>query len=344
MFSEIDTSNMFDFIYRFPEQIEEAIEIGNKIQLERDYSAIKSICFSGMGGSAIGGDIVTVLTNQLLKIPSVVIRNYSLAHWIGNDSLVFLLSYSGNTEETLHCLDDALGRKSMVAGITSGGKLHQRLLEQNADVITIPPGFPPRASLGYLATPVLYFLFNAGFITHSLEKSLVDTVERLKVLRDRFCQADENNPAYQIANQIYDSLPVIYGEADRTEVIAKRWRTQLEENGKMVAFHHALPEMNHNEIVGYQNNPDLLKTMTIIWLSDRDDFSKTQKRQKLTQEIIGDMARSQINVKSRGETEVERMFYLIHLGDWISFWVAILHNTDPTPVEKIDRLKLSLSE
>ena len=343
-FKELDSSNMFDHIYHFPEQIEEAIELGGKIQLKNDYSSVQNVCFSGMGGSAIGGDILTVLTNGLLKIPSTVSRNYLLRNWIRENSLVFLLSYSGNTEETLHCLDDALERHSMVAGITSGGKLYQRLLEQNADVITIPAGFPPRASLGYLSVPVLYFLSKSGLISNPMENHLIRSVKLLKDWRDQFCKAEKNNPTFQIANQIYDSLPIIYGEADRTAIIAKRWRTQLEENGKMVAIHHALPEMNHNEIVGYENNPGLLKKITLVWLQDRDDFPRTAKRRKLSQEIIGDMTRYQINVESYGESELERMFYLVYMGDWVSFWVACLHETDPTPVKKINRLKLSLSE
>jgi len=343
-FKNFDSADMRGHIYRFPEQLEEAIEIGRKIQLNRSYSSVRAIGFAGMGGSAIAGDILMALTYQSLKIPMFVTRNYSLPSWIRRDTLIILLSYSGDTEETLSCLDDALGKRARVAGITSGGELKKRLIELGADVVSIPPGFPPRASLGYLSIPLLYFLRQAGLMSESMEKLLPGVVEQLKIYRDIFCKADENNRAYQIANSIHHSIPVIYGEADSTAAVALRWRTQLEENGKMIAFHHILPEMNHNEIMGYENNPELLKKISVLWLIDRGNHSRIQKRQQLTREIIGNMAKCQMNVESCGETGIERLFYLIYLGDWVSFWAAMLHGTDPSPVAKIDRLKLSLSE
>lgn len=343
-YCRFDRQHMFDHIHAFPEQMEEAMGIGRKFSAGRDYSSVKGIQIAGMGGSAIAGDVATVLASGSFTVPVSVTRNYVLPGWVNSDTLVLLLSYSGNTEETLSCLDDALARKAMVAGITSGGKLKRRLTEAGADLVTIPSGLPPRASLGYLTIPVLYLLYKGGIISDSMESEVVKGADHLKTWRDVFSRADQSNPAYEIASTIYRTIPAIYGEADSTATVALRWRTQLEENAKMVAIHHSLPEMNHNEIMGYFNNADILKNLSIIWLVDDGDHPRIKTRQKLTRDSIGDTVMNQISVKSRGNTRFERLFYLVHLGDWVSFWAAMLHGTDPTPVAQIEQLKLALSK
>ncbi|MEE9166018.1 MAG: bifunctional phosphoglucose/phosphomannose isomerase [Candidatus Neomarinimicrobiota bacterium] len=342
-FRSIDQDDMFGLIYNFPDQMDEAMEIGRKIKPHEDYKSDGGLAIAGMGGSAIAGDMMAFLISLASDIPVTVTRNYRLPPWVDDTNLVILLSYSGNTEETLSCLDDALNRKAKLVGITSGGRLKRRLKGRSDLVITIPPGLPPRASLGYLVIPGLYFLRRIGLVSADVEVSLSAAAENLRFWRNEFSEPHEKNLAYTIARTIYDSVPVIYGVADETSIVALRWRTQLEENGKMVAFHHSLPEMNHNEIVGFENNPDLLKKMCIIWISDSGDHPRIQRRQELTREIIGNGVKSQISVQSRGETRMERLFYLVYLGDWVSFWVAMLHRTDPTPVVRIDRLKGLLS-
>lgn len=334
---------MFGRIYGFPEQMDEAMEIGEKVKLRGDYPSPRAIAIAGMGGSAIAGDLLNLLISRSCEIPVAVSRNYRLPPWVGDDCLSLLLSYSGNTEETLSCLDDAMERNAVAVGITSGGKLKERMTGSGADVVTIPPGLPPRASLGYLAIPGLYFLKKIGIVSGTIEESLSRAADHLRACREEFSEPRQNNKAFEIARTIHDGIPVIYGGANGSAVVALRWKTQIEENGKMVAFHHSLPEMNHNEIVGFENNRDLLKKICVIWLEDRDDHPRIRLRQKLTREIIGTMAKAQIDVQSRGKTWIDRLFYLIYMGDWVSFWVAMLHRTDPTPVAKIDRLKQALS-
>ena len=146
-----------------------------------------------------------------------------------------------------------------------------------------------------------------------------------------------------MAKKIYGSIPIIYGDARYTGSVALRFRGQLEENAKMVAFHHSLPEMNHNEIVGYLNNPELLNNLGILWLMDESQHPRTALRQSLTKNLIGDIVGYQEEICSMGSSLMERLFYLIHYCDWVTYWCAVLHGTDPTPVKRIQTLKESLS-
>lgn len=342
-YRKFDPSDMYGLIYRFPDQMEDAMKMGREIGPRRRYPDVTGLVLAGMGGSAIAADIASALISSGLEVPSVVVRDYRLPRWVGKETLVICLSYSGSTEETLSCLDDAVNRGALVAGITSGGELRERLIKSGHDVITVPAGYPPRAALGYMAVPLLYFLHRIGLARESLDSRLQGAAARLASDRDLFSRVEQKNPAFTIARRIYTTIPVIYGSGVITASAALRWRGQLEENGKMVAFHHLLPEMNHNEIVGYGNHPDLTGQMSLLWLMDADDHPRTRKRQTLSRRIIGRAVKRQIDIEAKGENSVERLFYLVHLGDWVSFWAAMHHGCDPTPVDKIEQLKLFLA-
>ncbi len=341
---QLDPDNMFGHIYGFADQLEFAMEIGRNINLDHDYSTARNIVFAGMGGSAIAGDVAAAIMTASCSIPAVVTRNYSLPEWVDESTLVVCLSYSGNTEETVSCLRDAISKGAMIIGITTGGQLAEKLEELGSDVVKIPEGYPPRAALGYIAVPILYILKAGGILDSLDEEALSSTIDFLRTERVTFSQEIEGNHAWEIAQTIYRSIPVIYGEAQNTAAVALRWRGQLEENAKMVAFHHVLPEMNHNEIVGYKNNPELLHKLGIIWLTDKSDHERNRRRQELTESLIGDRSLYQLKITGRGGSYLMRLFYLIHLGDWISYWCAIAHKTDPTPVDCITQLKKSLSK
>ena len=343
-FKLLDPDNMFGHIYGFADQLESAMEIGKTVKLKHDYSSAKNILFAGMGGSAIAGDVASAVISENCNIPSVVNRNYSLPQWVNESTLVICLSYSGNTEETLSCMEEALSKGAMTLGITTGGELVSKLEEQGKDVVKIPEGFPPRAALGYLFIPILYVLKESGVLDNLDETALSSSINQLRLERDIFSVEGEENRAKEVAQTIYSTVPIIYGEAQSTAVAALRWRGQLEENAKMVAFHHVLPEMNHNEIVGYENNPELLSNLGIIWLTDKSDHERNRRRRELTKSIIGEKVLYQFDITGKGNSYLERLIYLIHFGDWVSYWCAIFHETDPTPVESITQLKKLLSE
>ncbi len=342
--SQIDPQDMFGAIYRFADQIQEAIGIGEQIYLQNDYSVCENIVVAGMGGSAIGGDVVKTIVHRELKKPFYVNRNYTLPNWVNEKTLVICSSYSGNTEESLSAYEDALKKGAMICGISTGGQLSEKIQSQGFDLITIPGGLQPRAALAYSFVPMLYLLRKIGLISNSLIDNLSSSITSLENKRDAYSVGDASNPIYKMAKDIYGMIPIIYGITDTTSVVALRWKGQLCENSKMLAYHNEIPEMNHNEILGWGNNPDLLSELSVIWLRDKNDNERVRARQDITKTLLNDINIMQHEVSAEGENNIERLLDLINYGDWLSYWCAILHNTDPSPVEKINKLKKALEE
>lgn len=334
-----DEQNMFQAIYAFPEQMETAMEIGTKIKLNNSYTEINHVLFTGMGGSGMAGNMVKTLIQQESSIPISIHKNYDLPNWVNEKTLVICLSYSGSTEETISCFEAARQKNAPIIGITSGGILCDALLKNNYDVIHIPDGLAPRAALGYLSIPLLYLMKKIGVTNIDADNELGETVNLLKKSRKQFSTTSQENPAYMFAQNYNELLPVIYGEHETTAIIAQRWQAQFAENSKMIARIHTLPELDHNEIVGWQENPTLLKKSVIIWLIDQTMHPRNRARQKITREVIGDSPTAHLDIEGIGETWCQRMFYLVHLGDWMSYWCAIAHNVDPTVIKNINTLK-----
>ena len=343
-YETLDPGKMHKSIFDFPDHIEQAMGIGKSISLQRPYTGIQNIVVAGMGGSAIGGDVVRTLAKNELHIPMVVFRNYTLPNWVNEHTLVICSSYSGNTEETLSAFEYARDRGAQIVGISTGGSLTKRMKELDLDVVNIPPGMQPRAALAISFVPMLYLLKEMGLIGRTTIVELNDAVSLIQAKRNKYGVESDENPTYALAQRIYQTIPVIYAESDATATLAVRWKGQLSENSKMLAYHNELPEMNHNEIVGWENNPDLIHQISVIWLSDGNDHPRTAIRQDSTREIIGSLSRNHEVVSVEGNSITDRYLHTIHYGDWVSYWCAILHGTDPTPVKKIDQLKGILYE
>lgn len=335
---------MYQAIYDFPDQMAQAMEIGSSISLKGDITSVNGIVVAGMGGSAIGGDVTRVFAGSELKVPMIVSRNYTLPEWVNQDTLVICSSYSGNTEETLSAFDDAISRKANIVGISTGGELTIRLTKARLDVVEIPGGLQPRAALAFSFIPMLYILNAIGLIGENFKDFLPTFIEELKNVRDIWSTEGESNPAWTTAQAIYRTIPILYSDSDLTEVAALRFKGQLNENAKMHAWSNRLPELNHNEIVGWENNPELLKKISTVWLADAQTHYRNSKRREVTREIIGNLSASELVLMADGDSLLERLIYLIHLGDWISYWCALAHGTDPTPVVKIDQLKEELEK
>ena len=338
----IDPQGMKDAVYNFADDINQASKIGKKIRLNKKYNNIHNIIVVGMGGSAIGGDINKMLLKNDLSIPLIVSRNYFIPKWANKNSLVVVSSYSGNTEETLSAFKDALLKECQIYGITTGGILSKNLSSNDLDFILIPPGLQPRAALAYSFVPMLYLFLHLGLIKIDLNKNLMSSVRLLKSVRDDYSLNDQKNPTRVLSNKIFDTIPIIYGETDNTSIVALRWSNQLSENSKMLAFCNEIPEFNHNEIVGWENNPKLIEKLSIIWLTDESDHERISIRQKISNRILETIVKNQFEISLHGATRFERLLHLIHFGDWVSLWCAYLHGTDPSPVEKILRLKEEL--
>jgi len=338
-----DNSNMFDVLVSFSEQIAQARDIGNGIEVSEDYSSVKNIVVCGMGGSAIGGDLVRSVFQYEVKVPVFVNRNYRLPAFAGKDSLLIISSYSGNTEETLSAYAEAKKGGCKIICISSGGKLS--LLAQNEGklLITIPKGYQPRCAIAYSFFPLIILLNKIGFL-ESKAAEIERVISKMRQRSGEYSRPDEQNSALKTALLIQGKFPVIYSSTDLSDIANLRMRCQINENAKSLAFGNVLPEMNHNEIVGWQNNPQLLKNIIVLSLSDKDDLAEIKKRRQITLELIKPLAASVVEIEGDGASLLERVFDLIYFGDWVSFYLAILYKTDPTPVEKINYLKSKLTE
>ena len=343
MTSRLDPENMFDSIWDFPENLDEALRLSETIQLMHNYEHINSIIISGMGGSAIGGDVISVLGKDHLKIPFTVCRGYSLPNWVNKNTLVICSSYSGNTEETLSVLDDAIEKNAMLCGITTGGKIAKKLKQLTKDMVLIPSGLQPRAALAFSFIPIAKLLEKAGLLNLKIDEWISVTISSLKRFRKIYSNESVENPVYLLAKKIHKKLPIIYSDNSTTGIAALRLKGQICENAKMLAYNNDLPELNHNEIVGWENNQDLLKELFVIWLSDKNDNPRVKYRQEITQSILNNMGINQSTISVEGSSFQERFLLMIHYGDWLSYWCAILHGTNPSPVKKISRLKEELS-
>ena len=344
MLNKFDPENMFNSIWTFPDNLKEAYTLGENISLNNSYKNVETIVVAGMGGSAIGGDVLSVLENENFKIPIIICRGYSLPNWVNDKTLVICSSYSGNTEETLSSMEDALKKNAMICGITTGGELADRLSEIGKDIVLIPSGLQPRAALAYSFIPMAKLLEKAQILKLNMKGWLNKTISTLSEARELYSLEDQDNPVYELAQQIYNKIPIIYADNSTLGVAAIRLKGQICENSKMLAYHNELPEMNHNEIVGWENNTDFFHKLFVIWLSDINDNERVKYRKAITQNILNEEGIDQFVIEITGNSFQERFLHSIHYGDWLSFWCAILHETDPSPVEKITRLKNELKK
>ena len=343
MFKNFDKENMFESIWNFPDNIKDALEIGDNIELKNKYNNIQNIVVAGMGGSAIGGDIVSVLEKLYINVPFVICRDYSIPKWVNQNTLVICSSYSGNTEETLSALYQAIEQDANICGITTGGALLEKLKDYKKDFITIPSGLQPRAAVAYSFIPIIKLLEKLSIFKSDINLWINTTIRTLEKNRVIYSVESYDNPVYRLAHSIYKKIPIIYSYNSTMRINAVRLKGQINENSKMLAYCNELPELNHNEIVGWENNPKIFKYLCVVWLNDSNDNERSKLRKKITESILNEVQINQYSIQMIGNSFQERFLHMIHYGDWLSFWCAILHKTDPSPVEKIIRLKNELS-
>ncbi|TNE59646.1 MAG: bifunctional phosphoglucose/phosphomannose isomerase, partial [Bacteroidetes bacterium] len=277
---------MDKMIARFPQQLEEALEIAATVSVQRHQATLRSVLIAGMGGSGIGGNFVQDLVSAECKTPILVNKGYIIPKWVNKHTLAICSSYSGNTEETLHAMDQLLQTGAKVICVSSGGKLLERAREHGLDFVQLPGGWSsPRACLGYSIVAQLAVLRQAKLISSRIFRQIAAAQKML--IRD---QAEIQRRAQKIAGFIADKTPVLYC-SDHMEAVALRWRQQFNENAKMLCWHHVVPEMNHNELVGWR---DSRNDLAVIWMRNRDDFSRNTIRMDINKEIIEHFTNSSI--------------------------------------------------
>jgi glucose/mannose-6-phosphate isomerase len=349
--SATDVSNMHDVLYRFPDQVKEAVAIGESAPVWRQQATSNRYAFFGLGGSAIGADLLrsyAAATPGCDHLNISVHRGYNAPGWIDADTNAVCSSYSGETEETLSAFDEVRKKTMRTLCITTGGTLGKRAVTYGLPIVNIPPGYQPRCALAYSFFPLLtimgrYGAFDAKAVRLN-NKGVREILAHTEEVRDLYASAAAKNPALQIAKKLVGTYPVVYSASDRLDAVNLRWRGQIQENAKQVAFGNLLPEMNHNEINGWQFPKGKTKAFSVILLRDQDDHKRTQIRFDALKDIIKGSVADVTTLEGKGATLLGRMFSLIYLGDWVSWHLASLNKVDPSPVPVIQQLKAKLAK
>lgn len=326
---------MKTLIELFTKQLEEALEIGNNANLTKHATPIHNVVITGLGGSGIGGKIVSQLVAKECKVPIIINNDYSLPEFVNENTLVIASSFSGNTEETLAALEIAKDKKAQIACITSGGKLLEIATLNNYNHIILPSGDSPRAMLTYSLTQQFSLLYHYGLISDRFKQEIENSVA---LLNSGITEIKEK--AEQLAKNIYQKTVVIYSDAS-FEGVSVRMRQQLNENAKVLCWHHVFPEMNHNELVGWAGGD---KEKAVIVLRNDSDNLRTQTRMDISKEVITKYTSSYFEIFSKGESEIQKALYLILLGDWVSVYLAEMRGVDPIEVRVISHLKGELAK
>ncbi len=331
---------------RFDARLEESIELGRRLPLPRTESPIGAVLYCGMGGSAIGGDLLGACLGPALTVPLAVNRDYSVPAWVGESTLAFVVSHSGNTRETLAALRGAKRRGAALCCFSSGGEVARLARQQALPWAELPSDLPPRLASIYGLLPPLVVLGRLGVCPEQAEAVLAS----LPFVRG-WCRRlgpdrpAADNPAKQLALLLEGRIPVVMGSAGRLEVLARRWANQVSENAKLPAFFSALPEMGHNELVGWlEAAAGETSALAPVLLEDRDDHPDVRWQSDWLFGQLEQEGRWPVRVSSRGEGWWERLWSLLLLGDFASLYLAWLRGHDPLPVKPIDRMKAALPE
>lgn len=343
--SDIDKSSMLDTLAQFPEQIKETIEIAKTADIDY-FIKIDNVIVTGMGGSGIAGDIVKSLFRDKIDVPIVVNREYDLPKWAKKDTLTIFISYSGNTEETLSSFKIASQKKCKVICISSGGKLQELSEKRGVTHIKIPSDFQPREAIAYLLFLLIFILKKTGLLKNGIESDIEETIAVTKDFIDNNKKSvpEEHNLSKQIARKIFNTTPQIYGWGVYCP-IASRWRTQFNENSKIIAREDIVPESNHNDIVGWSSNPEVSKNFSCILFRDKVEESLYMStRLDFMKNLFDGNVANIVEISPKGKSRLAKVMYMACLGDFVSCYLAVLRKIDPTPVDVITELKKCLAE
>ena len=326
---------MEKLISAFPANISEAIEIAKRSKFKTPDREIQNIVICGMGGSGIGGKLVGKWIENEIGVPILFAHDYTLPAFVSKNSLVIGSSYSGNTEETLSTVYEAIEKGAHIIGVTSGGEM-QAICEKNGfDCVVVPGGNPPRTALAFSLVQLLNIFSELGMIS-SERLNEMETARQLIVKEE----VNIKKKAHEIAAFLKGNVGVLYGTTIYEPVLV-RARQQFNENGKLLCWHHSLPEMNHNELVGWGGGDD--RFASIFFESD-DIHPRNARRLEITKARIATMSSKNLTISPLGNNLIERSIYYINLVDWASLYLAELKEVDPIDIEIIDYLKAELAK
>ena len=329
-----DKHNLFSVLEDFPNQFKLGIEVAKNIEVRGKFS---NVIVYGMGGSALPADVLRTYM-PVMDIPLIVSRNYNLPFEANENSLVVCITFSGNTEETLSCFNEALHMRCKIACITSGGRLKELCEENNVPMVLVPKGpegFQPRYALGYMFAAFVKLLSNSGVIPPR-DSELHEMARTLK-------EFNFHEQARQIAKRLYKKIPVVYS-SERNKMIARIWKIKFNESSKIMAFYNHFPELNHNEMTGHTESR-VQGTFHTIILRDKTDHHKVQKRMRLFAELIKKHGEEVTSIDMlTGEHKLTRIFSALLFGDWIAYYLAGEYRVDPQPVDLVEEFKKRLAD
>ncbi|MBS4033589.1 MAG: bifunctional phosphoglucose/phosphomannose isomerase [Ignavibacterium sp.] len=330
-----DPQNQFDVLINIWKQIEFALN--NKYDVdELNQKKFTNLVLTGLGGSAISGDLLRNYLHNEIKVPFIVNRNYSLPSFADENTLLIVSSYSGNTEETISVLNQAIKAKCSILVLTTGGEAEKIAFSHKLPVIKLQKGFQPRYALGLSFFSLLIALDKIGVISN--QKSEIEEV--LTIWKKKASEySSENNMAFSLAERMIGFIPVIYSISELTSAAGYRFKCQLNENSKLHAFHHEIPEMNHNEIIGWETYQEKSFPVKVIYLLDENCHPQIKKRFQFMSEILCENKIDVIALNSSEKSFKARLMDLIYLCDWITFYIAVQRGYDPSEIDNINKLK-----
>ena len=344
--AELDSQDVLGAVERFADQCREGWEIGRAATGLPDAAGVDSVVVLGMGGSGVSGDVIQSIVEPRLPLPFRTIKGYGrLPEWVGRNTMLFAVSYSGNTEETLDALEDGHERGARAITISAGGRLAELATTYGLAHVRIPHGLQPRASLGYLTLPILAVLAKVGLVPDP-QDDVHEAVDVLSGLAER-CHRKRNrdeNPAKALAARITGRIPVIYGGYGLGATAAYRFKSDLNEYGKTPAFSNQLPELDHNEIVGWNRLSQLTSSSFLaVLLRDPNEHPRISLRFDITRKLIEEKLSDVVEVHAEGKSALARLVSLILVAQLAAIYVGLSYGVDPGPVDVIEKLKKELS-
>jgi glucose/mannose-6-phosphate isomerase len=342
-FADVDAVDMLSRLLQLPDQVREAWSLGMSVELPPSHRDAAHVVICGMGGSAIGGDLVRTLVEHEARMPIAVVRAYDLPGFVGRDSLVIVSSFSGDTEETLSACDAALASGARVVAITTGGTLASRARDWGFPLVRFSYHGQPREAVGFSLLLTLALLGRLGYV----EDRGGEIEVTASLLEDMAAELGPESPAEaniakRLALRSFGKIGLVYGGGLMSEV-ARRWKGQLNENAKHWSFFEHLPELNHNAVLGYQFPTDIAARVLVIMLSSEQNHSRVRLREEITAEVLGRWGVATEMVKARGDSRLQQMLSATYVGDFFSYYLALLNDVDPSEIDTISFLKARLA-
>jgi glucose/mannose-6-phosphate isomerase len=328
-------ADMKTLINDFAQHIDEGVEISKSMKYKQPDQEIRNVVICGMGGSGIGGKLVSLWIQGDIKVPVTLVQEYELPHFVDAHTLIIASSYSGNTEETLIALKAGHAKGAYITGICSGGELHSFCLSNGFDVVVVPGGFPPRAAMAYSIVQLLNIFIQYGMIPAARMDELIASARLIEDNKTAIMQRGE-----ELASFLYGKVGVFYATPEYEGVVI-RARQQFNENSKFLCWQHIIPEMNHNELVGWGGGDD---RFAVVFFNSEEISPRNRMRYDISKEIISGKTKHVTELHAIGKSQIERSIYLIHIVDWASYYLCELNKADIMDIKVIDYLKGSLAK